>query len=190
MKVLNLTAAAGVAFLAMGSAATAAPLSFTDLGVIGAADTYVFDTVGSVHTPASNQSGNVDTELAIWDFGGSLLASDDDDGPGLFSEISIALTAGTYFLGISEFNSFFADDFINTGSRFETGNIADLVLNIDGGFGGLFADASDQLDQETAFFQITVGDVAAVPVPAALPLLGGGIALMGLMGWRRKRTDA
>ncbi len=26
-----------------------------------------------------------------------------------------------------------------------------------------------------------------VPVPAALPLLGGGLALLGLLGWRRKR---
>ncbi len=29
-----------------------------------------------------------------------------------------------------------------------------------------------------------------VPLPAAFPLLGGGIALMGLLGWRRKRKPA
>ena len=30
-------------------------------------------------------------------------------------------------------------------------------------------------------------DPSAVPLPAALPLLAGGIGLMGLMGWRRRR---
>lgn len=30
--------------------------------------------------------------------------------------------------------------------------------------------------------------VAAVPVPAALPLLGTGLALLGVVGWRRRRA--
>lgn len=32
--------------------------------------------------------------------------------------------------------------------------------------------------------------VTVVPVPAALPLLAGGLGVFGLMGWRRKRTTA
>lgn len=32
--------------------------------------------------------------------------------------------------------------------------------------------------------------VAPVPLPAALPLFGGGVVLMGLLGWRRKRKAA
>ncbi len=32
--------------------------------------------------------------------------------------------------------------------------------------------------------------VSAVPLPAALPLYGAGIAVMGFMGWRRKRKTA
>ena len=29
-----------------------------------------------------------------------------------------------------------------------------------------------------------------VPLPAALPLLAGGLGLMGMVGWRRKRKAA
>ncbi len=35
-----------------------------------------------------------------------------------------------------------------------------------------------------------VVNVAAVPLPAALPLFGTGLALMGFIGWRRKRQTA
>ena len=32
--------------------------------------------------------------------------------------------------------------------------------------------------------------VSAVPLPAAFPLMGSGLALLGFMGWRRKRSAA
>jgi hypothetical protein len=32
--------------------------------------------------------------------------------------------------------------------------------------------------------------IAPVPLPAALPLMGGGLALLGMMGWRRRRYGA
>ena len=39
-------------------------------------------------------------------------------------------------------------------------------------------------------FDIAVFQVAAVPIPAALPLFATGLAAMGLLGWRRKRKSA
>ena len=32
--------------------------------------------------------------------------------------------------------------------------------------------------------------VSVVPIPAAFPLLAGGLGLIGLFGWRRKRRTA
>jgi len=47
--------------------------------------------------------------------------------------------------------------------------------------------------QENWFVDIQTsanGQVSPVPLPAALPLFAGGLGLMGLMGWRKKRTAA
>ena len=43
------------------------------------------------------------------------------------------------------------------------------------------------LDPVTFEYSINVGDVSATPLPAALPLFAGGLGLIGLFGWRRKR---
>lgn len=40
------------------------------------------------------------------------------------------------------------------------------------------------------FDDLTFSAVSTVPVPAALPLFGTGLALMGFLGWRRKRKAA
>lgn len=37
---------------------------------------------------------------------------------------------------------------------------------------------------------LTIGSVSAVPLPAGLPLYGAGIALLGLVGWHRKRKQS
>ena len=37
------------------------------------------------------------------------------------------------------------------------------------------------------FVEFEASDIATIPVPAAFPLLAGGLGLMGLIGWRRKR---
>lgn len=48
-----------------------------------------------------------------------------------------------------------------------------------------------ELAEKTQYSRITgpvkIGTVSVVPVPAGLPLLAGGIGILGLIGWRRKR---
>lgn len=160
--------------------ATAIPATFVDLGVIGTPGSYTFDTTGSINA----NGGNTDTELALWDMSGTLLDSDDDGLGFPFSVITATLSEGMYFLGISEFQSIFADNFLNTASAFEPGDIATLALNINGGFAGS-AVGSDQLDQETAFFKVTV---SSVPSPATVALVGLGVAGIGYS--RRKQIKA
>lgn len=49
------------------------------------------------------------------------------------------------------------------------------------------------LDGDNMAFENLAFDVftpAVVPLPAALPLFAGGLGLMGLLGWRRKRAAA
>ena len=77
-------------------------LGFTfDIGSIGDANTNIrLDTCGS----------DYDTEVALWDASGSLLAQNDDDC-GYQSVIDANLPAGEYVLAISGYNTLFGDDF-------------------------------------------------------------------------------
>ncbi len=54
-------------------------------------------------------------------------------------------------------------------------NVGDESWNVNGG---------------DAEFRAVFNSVSQVPVPAALPLFGTGLALMGFFGWRRKRKAA
>ena len=64
------------------------------------------------------------------------------------------------------------------------------------GLGGPFdtiriADISGPLNgATTGGFDIDAVRVSAVPLPAALPLMGAGFAALGFIGWRRKRKAA
>ncbi len=52
---------------------------------------------------------------------------------------------------------------------------------------GVFGTNNGALDY-TMTFTVTGADISVVPLPAALPLYGAGIALLGFLGWRRKRS--
>jgi hypothetical protein len=57
---------------------------------------------------------------------------------------------------------------------------------------GQWADAagglSDDGDPIKGYF-VEFEGTAAVPLPGALPLFAGGLALLGMLGWRRKRRE-
>jgi len=197
MKNTILTAAA-VTFLA--GAASAVPVVDGDFGyIMGGAeqingnlrrddvDWYSFD-VGSAATYVDiftyqRRNSGVDTEIGVFAADGMLVASDDDDGRGLRSALSFGagsgtslgggnaitgtgqdgamLGAGQYFVSVSRFNTIFDDDFdVDAPTR----------------------NARDR-------YGITIKtDVAPVPLPAALPLMGFAIAGLGALGARRKKT--
>ncbi len=64
-----------------------------------------------------------------------------------------------------------------------------LSLDTVGNIFSLYNDGTDTgISTDTATF--TPVSTAATPLPAGLPLLGTGLGLIGLLGWRRKRKNA
>jgi hypothetical protein len=70
------------------------------------------------------------------------------------------------------------------------GNYDEITLPdflLDNGL-GRFIDFSDPVFSGSTFAVFTpVSQISVVPLPAALPLYGTGLALMGFIGWRRKQ---
>lgn len=54
----------------------------------------------------------------------------------------------------------------------------------------LFAANNDDWFYPTTGSFLVSTSVSAVPLPAAFPLYGAGVAMMGFIGWRRKRRNA
>lgn len=59
--------------------------------------------------------------------------------------------------------------------------IKSIHLGLSGG--GTTQDGYFQMDN------LTIGAVSAIPLPAALPLYGAGLGLLGLLGWRKRKYD-
>lgn len=57
-------------------------------------------------------------------------------------------------------------------------------------FTNLFAVRWSQGNPSHQFDNAVLDEVSAVPVPAALPLFGTGLAVLGFLGWRRNRMRA
>lgn len=72
----------------------------------------------------------------------------------------------------------------------DPGIFAFVVLNngVNGSF--IFDNATGAISGLNFDIVVFENAVAAVPVPAALPLFGTGLAIMGFLGWRRKRKAA
>ena len=63
------------------------------------------------------------------------------------------------------------------------------TIALDGVVGTIFTFVGTTPDDPNGFAGIRISElVVAVPLPGALPLMAGGLALMGFMGWRRKKS--
>jgi hypothetical protein len=97
--------------------------------------------------------------------------------------LSVVLTAGTYWIGLSN-NLSGSDDQSSYGavSSLNTGTSTYQLLG-DG------ERLNNPANQEAFTIDGTSG-ISATPLPAGLPLFAGGLGAMGLLGWRKKRTTA
>lgn len=104
------------------------------LGVIGNnIETITFSTCGS----------NFDTEIAVFDSAGFLVAENDDfcgPAPARQSQLNLDLAAGTYYIAIGGYNTVFSDGFgIQTNANGSCGAIGDLQVTI----GSFFEDGGN-----------------------------------------------
>ncbi|MBK5928002.1 hypothetical protein CCR87_11805 [Rhodobaculum claviforme] len=63
-------------------------------------------------------------------------------------------------------------------------------LNVFDGFAGIAGDLQGAREGGSFSATFSTSPTTVIPVPAALPLLMGGLGLLGLMGWRRKASQA
>jgi len=142
----------------------------------------------------STRSGNPITGTFTWTYDEGTF----EDGDGVFTELSIPGTSRS----IDEFQiSFDVKKNIEISLLANLSNVdIEIVIAF---FGPLSLTQPVLVDVDNSSFLVfdngrtgglisggsisPVLSVSAVPVPAALPLFGTGLAVMGFIGWRRKR---
>lgn len=82
----------------------------------------------------------------------------------------------TDVLGLIGFHQYFTDEFAK-----------DFLFQMRSENGSIFNNFKGIANYE---LELVVGQVSAVPLPAALPLYGAGLAVLGFVGWRKKRKAA
>lgn len=86
----------------------------------------------------------------------------------------------------SDYDNTLNDWITQFGVEFENAFISELFFGIGSGTPDQVGYVDNVQFTQGQFSQIYDFEVAAVPIPAALPLYASGLALMGFMGWRKK----
>lgn len=88
----------------------------------------------------------------------------------------------------NQFIYWIADEFFATTTANGATSFSDVILQ---GYNvALGPNDTDPAITRTIYFDNFLAEGNVVPIPPALPLFGTGIALMGFIGWRRKRKMA
>jgi len=168
-------------FLASAQLATDMQIQGT-IGQGDEGDVYklVFGTGGLLTINATGQIGtNLDTNIALFDAGFQALIGNDDSGGGLDSMLTYAISAGTYYIGIGDYEMYAI-------------NASNQAWFMDGlppaGFGAVsHIENLISIDPGASTLALSVQPRSnGVPEPATVGLLGLGLLGLGMM--RRKRA--
>lgn len=97
--------------------------------------------------------------------------------------IGMSLTAGSLVYALFEYDGYFLDSAHYSSADQYAGGHSFFLR------GAIWDTSRTGLDHRFRA-DFSGGASSVVPVPAALPLFGTGLALMGFIGWRRKRKQA
>lgn len=198
MKKLFMLFFACVIFQGLAVSAQATPMAFEFTGTTATYKdlvhvTFTLEETREVHLFSSGRAHGTDTGVILWDAGGNKLAAGEDTGgtvlydgvnyslSGVDGRVSMTLDAGTYILTLVNYIS---PDWVDRGTIGAITNLDDFIIYRDGRIDTRGATGYSLFVLGADAAVLGVHPTGAVPVPAAVWLMGSGLAGLGLL--RRK----